>query len=211
MYFLQPPSREGLFQRIEARAPLNDPEALRQVTDEIISFLTRFPDDPRCVQLRVQLRHNQEEIELERLQRKFDLRTKGLGAAESLLPVEQAYLDALNYARLDPERGMQKLQALIDLYGDHADRADSAAQCLELARRQLAKLKEQFNTPAGDRLKLLLRRLDEADKLRETDPERANAMYHAVIELYDRKPWAAEAVGRALKEGGGRKAEGGRR
>ena len=86
---------------------------------------------------------------MDRLQRKFELRTKGLGAAESLLPVEQAYLDALNYSRLDPERGMAKFQALIDLYGDHADGADPTAQCLELARRQLAKLKEPVQRHGG--------------------------------------------------------------
>ena len=106
------------------------------------------------------------------MQRKFDLRTRGLGAAESLLPVEQAYLDALSYARLDPERGMTKLQALIDLYGDHPARSGHAGQCLEVARRQLARLEEQFNAPAADRLKFLMGRLDEADRMGRTDAKR---------------------------------------
>jgi serine/threonine-protein kinase len=192
-WFLQPPNADGLFQRIEARARRNDPDALRQAADDIDDFVRRFPQDARCRRVR----HYQQEIDLENLQRKFDRRTRGLGADQSLLPVEQAYLDALSYARLDPERGMAKFQALIDLYGDHPAPSGHAAQCLELARRQLARLKEQFDAPAADRLKLLMSRLDEAERLRAAEPERARAMYRAVIELYGGKPWAAEAVGRA--------------
>ena len=61
-------------------------------------FLSRFPDDPRCKQLR----DYQEENELEHLQRKFDLRDQGAWGCRSLLPVEQAYQEALNYARARP-------------------------------------------------------------------------------------------------------------
>ncbi len=190
IYFLQPPSADALYRRIDAQTGGNEPEAARE---DIDSFLYRFPGDPRCQGLRAK----RQEIELERLQRKFDLRTRGLGAAESLLPVEQAYQDALNYARLDPERSMVKLQALIDLYGNHAEGGQRAALCLELAMQKLARLKAQGEAPAGDRLKALSHRLDEADKLRGTDPKRAEAMYRAVIELYGQKPWAVPAVRRA--------------
>ncbi len=150
IYFLQPPSADALYRRIDAQAGGNDPDAAAGGTTSM-PFSAAFPGDPRCQGLR----DKRQEIELERLQRKFELRTRGLGAAESLLPVEQAYLDALNYARLDPERGMVKLQALIDLYGDHAEGGQRAALCLELAARQLARLKAQGEAPAGDRLKAL--------------------------------------------------------
>ncbi len=202
IYFLQPPSADALYRQIDALARGDNPEALRQ---DIDSFLHRFPGDPRCQGLR----DKRQEIELERLQRKFELRTRGLGAAESLLPVEQAYQDALNYARLDPERGMVKLQALIDLYGNHAEGGQRAALCLELAVQKLARLKAQGEAPAGDRLKALSHRLDEADKLRGSEPKRAAAMYRALIELYGQKPWAAPAVRRANEAL--KKAEGGRR
>jgi hypothetical protein len=68
---------------------------------------------------------------------------------------------------------------------------------VELARRRLAQLKEQFNAPAEDCNKFLAERLDEAERLGATDPERAKTIYRAVIELYARKPWAAAAVRRA--------------
>ena len=44
---------------------------------------------------------------------------------------------------------------------------------------------------------MLQDRLDAADALRKSEPERAKAMYRAVVELYGEKPWAADAVRRA--------------
>jgi serine/threonine-protein kinase len=197
IFFLQPPGADDLYKRIQSEARRNDPEALRLASEDIEAFVHRFPGDRRCPRLRGRLRDYRQEIELDRLQRKFDLRTRGVGAAESLLPVEQACFDALNDARLDPDRGMVKLQALIDLYGDHAKGSDQAALCLELAAQKLARLKVESEARADRQLKVLSSRLDEADRLRETDPRRAKTMYRALIELYGQKPWAAPAVRRA--------------
>ena len=52
IYFLQPPSADALFRRIDAQTGGNDPEAVRQAADDIDSFLYRFPGDPRCQGLR---------------------------------------------------------------------------------------------------------------------------------------------------------------
>ena len=192
-YMLRPPSAAALLVRIEARASDNNPDSLRQAEDDIQSFLKRFPNDSHSPRLR----QYEREIDLDRLQRKFERRAKGLGLSEPLLPVEQAYLDALNYSRLNPELGMAKFQALIDLYGEPANAAGPAGQCLELARRQLARLREQFEPLAVEQLNEVKKRLDRADQLRRAEPERAQAMYRAVIELYASKPWAAGAVRRA--------------
>jgi hypothetical protein len=192
-YMLQPPSAAALLERIEARTSGNDPESLRQAEDDIQAFLLRFPADPHGPRLR----QYEREIELDRLERKFERRAKGLGLSESLLPVEQAYLDALNYSRLDPALGMAKFQALIDLYGEQTDAVGPTGQCLELARRQLARLHEQFEPLAVEQLSTVKSRLDRADQLRRTEPGRARAMYRAVIELYASKPWATAAVRRA--------------
>ena len=51
----------------------------------------------------------------------------------------------------------------------------------------------------ADQLDMLREHLAAADAMRQSEPERARAMYQAVIELYGDKPWAAEAVGRARK------------
>ena len=40
-------------------------------------------------------------------------------------------------------------------------------------------------------------RLNAADALRQSEPDRAEAMYRAIVELYGNKPWAADVVRRA--------------
>ena len=71
--------------------------------------------------------------------------------------------------------------------------------CLILAQRRLAQLREEVKKRSAEQLSLLEDRLDAADALRKSDPERAEAMYRAVVELYAEKPWAADAVDRARK------------
>ena len=44
---------------------------------------------------------------------------------------------------------------------------------------------------------LVEERLKGADELRTTDPERAKAIYRAVLALYQNKAWAKNAVQRA--------------
>jgi serine/threonine protein kinase len=192
-YFLQPPSKETLYERITARTGDDTAPSLLKAEGDIDAFLRLYSKDPRCEQLRQYKR----EIDLYRLERKFELRARGLAQAEHLLPIERAYLEAINYVRLDPERGMAKLQALIDLYDHRADTSGPTGQCLELARRRLAQLREELGQQTEQQLALLQERLDEARQLSRREPGRARAMYQAVIELYADKPWAAEPVRQA--------------
>jgi hypothetical protein len=73
-----------------------------------------------------------------------------------------------------------------------------------LARRRLKQLHEETAAHAAEQLPPLQDRLDRIDELKTTEPQRAAAMYRAIIELYSPKPWAAPAVERAkaaLKDG----------
>ena len=123
-YFLRPPSPDKLYDRIMAAAEAGE----RPSSDDIEEFMVRYGDDSRAKLLR----RFEKEIELDRLQRKFDKRVKGLGGERTLLPIERAYLEALNYAWLDPARGAQKMKALIELYGHESDDSGPTGQCLEL-------------------------------------------------------------------------------
>ena len=55
----------------------------------------------------------------------------------------------MNYSRLDPEIGMKKLQAIVDLYGQQDRAADRNEMCLILAQRQLVQLREQVKKLIG--------------------------------------------------------------
>jgi hypothetical protein len=106
----------------------------------------------------------------------------------------------MNYVRLDPEIGMAKLQAIVDLYEQqsHDGGLTEQEQCLKLAKRRLDQLREEMKKRVAEQLELLEDRLSAADALPPSDPQRAK-MYRAVVELYVEKPWAAEAVRRARR------------
>jgi hypothetical protein len=195
-YLLRPPSADDLDEKIKATITDDKSiESLLEAESSMREFLTRYSDDPRAGKLRPYMR----EIELSRLERRFERRAKGTAGTEGLLPVERAYVEAINQAWLDPDRALVKLQALVDLHQDRTDPTGPDGQCLELARRQLTRLRQQLAKSSADSLVEVENRLNRAESLRGTDPEAGRTMLRALIELYHEKPWAAESVGRARR------------
>ncbi|HLA85076.1 MAG TPA: protein kinase [Thermoguttaceae bacterium] len=192
-YFLLPPSADRLFERIKRRTADGDIESIKAEEDHIEFFLTQYANDSRAKRLR----KLQDEIALDRLENRFNLQVRRLQEADGLLPVQRAYLEARNYLWLDPERGVAKLEAILDLYGQEADMSGPTGQCIELARRRLEKLREEKPTIDAEYLELIRSRLETADELKQSDPQRAGEMYEAIVELYGAKPWAADAVRKA--------------
>lgn len=193
-WFLQPPTVDGLYQRIAAKTADGSIGSIRQAEDDIREFLSLYSNDRRVAKLR----KFQTEIELDRMQREFDSPLRRRLNADKFNPIERAYMEAMNYVQLDPEVGMAKLQAIVDLYGRPGRAPGPGQPCLVLVGRRLAQLREEVQQRQAEQLELLEDRLTEADAMRKTDPTRARAMYQAVVNLYGQKPWADEAVHRAL-------------
>jgi hypothetical protein len=146
----------------------------------------------------------------------------------SLLPVEVLYLRAMNMAQSSPEAAIAILESLVKLYGragadvasnergsiaamDTATAGDDAARsarCVQLAQQQLASLRDDVAKQTTRQLASVQERLAAADELKARDPRAARDMYHAIIDLYGKDAWAAEAVRQArqgiaeLKPGG---------
>ena len=192
-YLLQPPDADTLHDRIVQTAADGSIDALRSAEDDIDEFLARYSRDPRAEQVR----RFRQEIDLYDLERKFELRARGFTGTEGLLPIERAYLSAIRHARLDPDAGIAKLQALVDLYGPGVDPSGREGLCVEGARRRLERLRQQVEQQAPAHLAMIQQRLKKAQQLRSDDPRAAEKMYRGVIELYADKPWAAEAVRKA--------------
>ncbi|MGB4727299.1 MAG: hypothetical protein WBH86_07835, partial [Thermogutta sp.] len=161
------------------------------------------------------IREYQQEIDLLRLERRFELQSRQKASAHSSIPIERDYLQALRYAQLDPELGIEKLEALLALY-DYApteklpaDKSRETAQgksrrpvghtaeCLELARRRLEQLKKQLAPAITNQRDLIAGRLEEANQLEATDPEKADAIRRAIIVLYGDKGWAKPYIEQA--------------
>jgi len=193
-WFMQLPTADALYDRIKAKTADGSIDSIREADDDIHEFLDHYLNDPNAAELR----KYEKEIELDKLQRKFDQSVKQSKSMEGLQPIGQAYLEAMNYVRLDPEVGAAKLQAIVDLYDQPGHVTGSSGECLILVQRRLAQLREEIKRRTAEQLALLEDRLNVADDaLRHGERDRAEAMYRAVVELYAEKPWAADAVRRA--------------
>jgi serine/threonine-protein kinase len=112
-YSNQSPTADQLYGRIKAVADDGDTQALLTVETELLSFLASFPDDPRVQEIQ----EYQDEIELSRLQKRFELRAHRKGAADALSPIERTYMEAVRLTAGDPDGALAKFQALVDAYG----------------------------------------------------------------------------------------------
>ncbi len=192
-YSLRPASADALYRRISAKTQDSSIESLLDAEQSIEEFLTRYGNDPRAPELRESMR----EIELYRLERQFELRARSLAKLTQLLPIERDYLEAINYASIDPERGLAKLRALVEMYRDRTDSSGPAGKCLALARRRYERLSQQLAAAAVDSRDEVEERLRKAEEIRQENPAAARSILKGIIELYGDKPWAAEAVEKA--------------
>jgi serine/threonine-protein kinase len=184
---LQPPTADKLAGRINATVADDSIGSIRQAETDIHDFLSLYSGDRRAKKYR----EYQQRLELDDLQRRFD---SGMADEKETNPIGHACWEAMSYAKLDPEAGMAKLQAIVDLYGQQGRATDQNEICLRLARLQLARLRKQVEKRSAEQLLLLEERVKAADDLQKTDPRQAKTMYQAVVELYADKPWAAAAV-----------------
>jgi serine/threonine-protein kinase len=198
-YLLRPVSDDALYERIIA--VVSNPETtLLAAEDDIEELLTRpgFSKDPRWQMVRAL----QREIELDRLQKRFELSVKQReNTGQPLAPIERDYLEAMEDGQRDPQLAIKKLEAVLRLYGHRMDDPGPTGQCLQLAQRGLEEFRRQLRALRADDLAVLKGRLGHADELSRSrspeDKQRAREIRQAVIDLYADKPWAEEAVSRA--------------
>lgn len=192
-YYTRPLSADALYAKIAAAAKEEDPSLLSNVEPQIDQFLTDHASDARYEEVSAY----QQELAIYRLQRKLEFRARRLRGADALLPVEQAYLDAISYERAQPEEAAQRLEALIAVFGSDPNASLHTKNCVNLARRQLATLRDRIARSRTDHREVLEARLKEATQRMTTDPEGARSICEGIVTLYSDKPWAAEAVSAA--------------
>jgi len=148
-------------------------------------------------------------VELYLRERRFDLQAGGRGDLGTLLPIERAYVEALNYMRIEPELGIARLTALIALYDNRQDRTKPfdttgpTGMCLELARRRLEQMRLTMQRSTADDLNLIRKQLAKADGIESADPDRAREIRQAALDVYGNKPWAKPVLEEARRTLGG--------
>jgi serine/threonine-protein kinase len=192
---LRPPSADTLFNKISRTADDGGAESLLLIETDIDAFLNRFPDDERAAQVR----DWDEEIELYRLARRLERRAEGRRGSTPLTAVERAYLEAIEHRVRMPELTVGKLEAVIAVFDAPTVTDERERRCVELAHRELNRLREEIDKWSPEHLKSILARLDHADAIEVAQPDTARRIRSGVVELFGNKPWAAEAVARARR------------
>jgi serine/threonine-protein kinase len=194
-YLLRPPSADALYDKIITVADDKSIDSLLDAEKYMQEFLSRYSSDLRAGKIR----NFMYEIDLYRLEKRVERRSKGMASTERSLPIERAYMEAMNLVSLDPERGLAKLRALVDLHKDRTDLTGPEGQFIDLARRQEKRLREQVERLSPELQAVLEARLKRADELRESDPETSRAILRGLVDFYQDKPSAAEAAAKARR------------
>lgn len=214
----QPLSADALYQTIRAAGDANGKESLDHIESEVDEFLTRFGDDPRSSELIAY----RERIALDKLERRLQSRLRSKNGGDSLLPVELLYLQAERLAEESQIEAARMLESLVDLYAvdgrKSQDRPELAprsnrtkqesatdeaqerqAAVVRLAERRLGGLREGIALQSKQQSEMLKERIETAAGIETSEPERAAAMYRAIVDLYSRDDWAQEYVTTARK------------
>jgi serine/threonine-protein kinase len=200
VYFAsRPPSADQLYGTIKGAMDEGGVEQLVSSEADLTRFLETFPDDPRAAEVR----GFQDELALYRLQRRFEARAKRPAGVAELTPVERAYLEAVRLTPSDPELALARFQALIDVYGGTEEpglnpiQKKTRAQCLELAGKQIERLRETVATLNAEQRAAVRRELERAEKMADKDRAAADKIWRGIVTLYGDKPWAKDLVEQA--------------
>jgi eukaryotic-like serine/threonine-protein kinase len=191
------PSADQLYGRIKAAA--GSGEGLTAAKSDIDQFLEAFPGDPRTEEIR----GLQDELALESLERRFELHARRARGVEDLLPIERAYLEAVQIRASDPEAALARLEALVAVFGGAPDASLTVLQrraserCLELAKTQVSQLSATVKKFNQEQRLAIRKQLERADKLAESDRPAAEQVWRGIVTLYTGKGWAKDLVEQA--------------
>jgi serine/threonine-protein kinase len=215
---LRSPSADALYERIEATAT-DEHGDLRDVRDDIAVFLAKHASDPRAVRVRELGRT----LELDTLERRARRR---LRSDKAVTPLERDYRAAMNDEEHGPSACVRALEAMLAVYaksgsanpsaggsaGPAAGGSDEDRLWLDLARRQLDRLRPRAEAERRDDAKRIGELLAEAgsiaaraeiandDAARQKFAAQRQGILANIIEVYAERPHAAEAVAFAKRE-----------
>jgi hypothetical protein len=140
-----------------------------------------------------------------RLQRQAERRGRGASSELGETPVELAYAEAVRLESFDREAALAHFEALLVVFGDangakengeseKAPTEKAAAECLELARKQIERLRPEVNRMIAEQEAAVRRELERADRVAETNPPAARPIWEGIVTLYRGKAWAKSLV-----------------
>jgi serine/threonine-protein kinase len=193
LWWMRPPSADQLYGFITDAFESGSAERMIDCELYVAQFQRLYADDPRADDVK----QFGDEIELIKLERRLQFRSRHLGKTQTSSPLERAYLEAISYSRVEPEAGLKRLNALLILFGDDPTLKEDDKPYLELARRQATRMQQQINEYAGGQLMHMRQQMQRAGQLSQTDPAAAAAIYRSLLSLYADKAWAGAIIDQA--------------
>ena len=217
----QAPSADRLFERIESELNVPDDElsgALRRAEKDLRQMVELYPNDSRSETASEWLERLEVESTENRLERRLARRRRSAPSG----PIERAYLDALRVAEENPDEGVVKLTAFIELLAsepqeekgartlendepneaastqnsenDEPNEAALTQAFVAVATRKLERLLEEREKARAEDLAFIAERWSAAVALESTNRAEAEKIRSALLELYGERAWAAEAL-----------------
>ncbi len=211
----QAPTADRLFERIESELNVSNDEisgALRRAESDLRQMVELYPNDPRSEVANEWLERLEIESTENRLKRRLERKRRDAPSS----PIERAYLDALRVAEENPDEGVVKLAAFIELFASEArasrkektaeetetrkdenDEKNDATQTqafVGLATQKLERLLAEREKARAEDLALIAERWRAAVAIAPTNRPEAEKIRLALIELYGERAWADEAL-----------------
>lgn len=192
----RPPSADRLYATIKAVGDRQEANELVAVEAEMTRFLELFPADARAGEVEGLVK----DLAQYRLQRRAERRGRGAASELGDTPVELAYAEAVRLASFDPEAALAHFEALLVVFGgennapEEGEAAKEVAECLELARKQIERLRPEVNRLISSQEAAVWVELERADHIAETNPPAARPIWEGIVTLYQGKAWAKPLV-----------------
>lgn len=204
---MKPPSSDQVFERIMAIAT-DEHGDLRDARSEIDLFLDTHASDPRAEQVR-ELKRT---LDLDVLERRARRRVRN---DKELTPLEREYRAAMTSEENGPSACVKSLEAMLAVHGTDPVGDDESRLWLDLTRRKVDQLRSQALAEQRDDGKRIGELMAEAQSLaaradiandadaRKMFSSQRRAILENLVEVYAKRPHAAEAVAFAKRELGG--------
>lgn len=193
-YWLQPGSADQLYQSIQEAVDSGDEVRLSAAKGQIETFLDRFGEDERALEVEA-LR---DEIELSRWTRVLQRRASRAGGEANMSAIEQAFLECMQLRQRAPDVAEPHMRAFLSVYGPLKDlppRENRYVELIDFALRIGERQVADEEPPAADDLEKLIQSADNSlsgDELSE--------YYKDLMTLYGDKEWAREQISRLRRK-----------
>jgi len=194
VYWLRPGNADQLYQSIQEAVDSGDEVRLSAAKGEIDTFLSRFGEDERALEVEA-LR---DEIELSRWTRVLQRRAARSGGEANMSAIEQAFLECMQLRQRAPDVAEPHMRAFLAVYGPLKDLPPREKRYVELVdfalrigERQVA----EDEPPAADELEKLIQSAD-----RSLSGEELSEYYKDLMTLYGDKEWASEQITRLRRK-----------